>query len=616
MRSVGTPADKILHCFAKGGNPAYVSIIHEAVIACELDIAANGERSVAKLIDALHHCAAYYENIGCFDKALTVSLKNLEYAAKYGDDYLTRRAHSIVGGAYMRMCNFQLAFVHAQKAYDIAVKNEDIVARFMALLNTCAILTTMGLLSDAQKLSLRLAKEQPFGTGKLDTLHLANSSNGMRLSHVLNDAIAARVFYKVAVRSAKSDCEYITQCNRVHYEAARIVQIALQGETDVAIAAAAEALATARMIGNVNWIALMLCAQAECYLIIADVESIVESQISLEQFVREFVGMVDLYQGIVTVLLKIDSFLVVALPQTYRSRVQAYEQLQRSHSLGVTHKEFFGRVIAANGDADINGFVLENPSYEIPDWVKEIFLDGGSKAKIIRVHNGGKRSPEKIIPDDISWLSRQFGAPHGSTFIDTVQNWAIAAECAFGGDGYNCVRVGRLAAEIARARGYSDESAETIELASRLHDIGKIVLAFSAEKHENWKAFGRLSPFGRHAIIGARLLDSSNDKTLILAGSIALSHHEWWNGCGYPVGIKGLDIPVEARICAIADFIVSQVFPRDGRQSWSVGSAIMQTETMAGIQFDPEICALLRELFAFRGNELWSNNLVRPVFEL
>lgn len=158
-------------------------------------------------------------------------------------------------------------------------------------------------------------------------------------------------------------------------------------------------------------------------------------------------------------------------------------------------------------------------------------------------------------------------------------------------------RVGQLAGRIARELGLQESEAELIRLASPLHDIGKIGIPdrillkpgrFTDEEFEQMKA---------HTSIGASILEGSRFPVLQIAKVIALSHHERWDGTGYPLGLKGENIPLAGRIVAIADFYDALTHERPYKKAWTHEEAMTEIRERRGSFFDPEVVdAFLRLL--------------------
>jgi putative two-component system response regulator len=93
----------------------------------------------------------------------------------------------------------------------------------------------------------------------------------------------------------------------------------------------------------------------------------------------------------------------------------------------------------------------------------------------------------------------------------------------------------------------------------------------------------------RHTVIGAELLAGGESELIVLARDIALMHHERWDGLGYPSGMRGEDIPREARICAVCDVWDALVSPRPYKRAWSFAEAAAELERMSGAALDPRL---------------------------
>lgn len=159
---------------------------------------------------------------------------------------------------------------------------------------------------------------------------------------------------------------------------------------------------------------------------------------------------------------------------------------------------------------------------------------------------------------------------------DILHCLARAAEYRDDDTGHHVMRVGRYARLVAQGLGKDADYVDCIEQAAQLHDVGKIGVAddilrkpgrlTDAEfelmrKHSGFgkRVLQRLTPqeelaLRHHADIGAKVLGIARSPVLDMAMRIALTHHEWWNGTGYPLGLKGEDIPIEGRITAVGTF--------------------------------------------------------------
>jgi response regulator RpfG family c-di-GMP phosphodiesterase len=136
-------------------------------------------------------------------------------------------------------------------------------------------------------------------------------------------------------------------------------------------------------------------------------------------------------------------------------------------------------------------------------------------------------------------------------FLYTITSLARAAEANDEDTGNHILRVGEYCAAICRKIGYQHDLATIIALQSQLHDVGKIHLSPDILKKPGKLTDAEMVLVREHPLFGARII--GNHPRLEIARSIALHHHERWNGTGYPFGLRGIGIPLDARIAAIAD---------------------------------------------------------------
>jgi PAS domain S-box-containing protein len=178
---------------------------------------------------------------------------------------------------------------------------------------------------------------------------------------------------------------------------------------------------------------------------------------------------------------------------------------------------------------------------------------------------------------------------------ETVILLAAAAEAHDHTTGKHLRSVRTITEALACELGYSDAQVVDLGLASVLHDIGKlrvpghILTRASALRSEQWDVMKQ------HTIWGAEFL-SSRDR-FVLAAQIARSHHERWDGGGYPDGLKGGEIPEEAAIVTVADSFDAMISRRPYREPWPVERAIAEIEACAGTQFSPRIAEVLVRLY-------------------
>lgn len=150
---------------------------------------------------------------------------------------------------------------------------------------------------------------------------------------------------------------------------------------------------------------------------------------------------------------------------------------------------------------------------------------------------------------------------------------------------------------LARALGMSTKDSELIKNASPLHDIGKVALADNILLKP-----GKLTPeefeiMKSHTIYGGRILEGAHSKVLKIAHKMSLYHHEKWNGSGYPNGLKGEEIPLEARIVTVADVFDALCQFRVYKDAWKTEQAYEYILSQAGHAFDPRIVAAFKKIY-------------------
>jgi putative two-component system response regulator len=182
--------------------------------------------------------------------------------------------------------------------------------------------------------------------------------------------------------------------------------------------------------------------------------------------------------------------------------------------------------------------------------------------------------------------------------LETLQTLALAAEFRDDITGQHTRRVGRLAAAIGQTLGLAPGQVDLLRRAAPLHDLGKIGIPDHVLLKPGWLTPDEFTVMKRHTTIGFEIMAASESTTLRLAGEIALTHHERWDGLGYREGIGGERIPLEGRIVAVADAFDAITHDRPYREARSIGDALQEIEREAGRQFDPHIAYALIETIA------------------
>ncbi len=178
---------------------------------------------------------------------------------------------------------------------------------------------------------------------------------------------------------------------------------------------------------------------------------------------------------------------------------------------------------------------------------------------------------------------------------ETIHCLVLAAEFKDKDTADHIQRMSQFSALIARRLNMTPSDVELILLASPMHDIGKIGVP-----EEILLKPGRLDDsewdvMKKHTVIGANILEKSASPLLNTGKIIALSHHEKWDGAGYPQGYRGEDIPIQGRICAIADVFDALTSERPYKEAFPNDVALDILKEGAGLHFDPNLVKVFSE---------------------
>ncbi len=180
--------------------------------------------------------------------------------------------------------------------------------------------------------------------------------------------------------------------------------------------------------------------------------------------------------------------------------------------------------------------------------------------------------------------------------IALLEQQAVAAELHDDTTGEHCYRVGRLASLLAREYKVEDDVCFLIDLSARTHDIGKLGVPDAIILKPGKLTADERAIMERHTTIGAELLANAKIPQLYVAEEIARHHHERWDGTGYPFRLKGSNIPLAARITALADVYDALTHVRPYKRAWSMDEALCEIVALRGKHFDPELTDLFVQL--------------------
>jgi two-component system response regulator RpfG len=207
----------------------------------------------------------------------------------------------------------------------------------------------------------------------------------------------------------------------------------------------------------------------------------------------------------------------------------------------------------------------------------------------LRRHELLKKNRTRILEEKIDEATRELRRRE----VDTLFRLAKVAEQRDRVTGMHLVRMAKYSAIIAKNVGLSPAEQEAIELAAPMHDIGKIGIPDRILQNPGKLVDEDLLIMQSHARIGYEMLKDSSSGFLQLAAMIALGHHEKFDGSGYPTGLKGEHIPIEARIVAIADVYDALTSVRPYKPAWPVADALAYVQQQAGQHFDPRFVGVM-----------------------
>jgi two-component system response regulator RpfG len=214
------------------------------------------------------------------------------------------------------------------------------------------------------------------------------------------------------------------------------------------------------------------------------------------------------------------------------------------------------------------------------------------------------RCQQKIISNRAHWLEQQVQVATEAIQArerETLLRLAKAGEYRDEGTGNHVLRIGRYSRLIAEALSLGAQQCHDIELAASMHDIGKVGIPDGILLKSGRLTEDEFRVVQQHARIGYEILKDSPSYYLQLGATIALAHHERYDGSGYPGGIAGADIPLAARIVAVVDVFDALTSSRPYKRPWSVSAAVQYIRDRSGSHFDPDcVTAFLANLDAIR----------------
>jgi putative two-component system response regulator len=245
-----------------------------------------------------------------------------------------------------------------------------------------------------------------------------------------------------------------------------------------------------------------------------------------------------------------------------------------------------------------NRYLCADGSYRWLEWTSRPDYEAGLMFAVARDVTERKQAEEALAHHQelLEEMVVERTAQLSDARWETLRCLALAAEYRDDQTFAHTQRVGRTAGLLAERLGLDKEWCLLLRHAAPLHDVGKVGVPDSILLKP-----GKLNPdeweiVCGHAAAGARILSGSSSDLLQLAEEIAASHHELWDGSGYPYGLAGEKIPLSGRIVAVADVFDALTHIRPYKPAWSVVDSVCEMRRLAGRQFDPRVIAAFEEL--------------------
>ena len=263
------------------------------------------------------------------------------------------------------------------------------------------------------------------------------------------------------------------------------------------------------------------------------------------------------------------------LAEVLKSLGRYEEALQHREASARIHEQIFNR------DTDLRIKTLQ---------ISHDTLAARDQAELLRVRT---TELEELVTARTQDLEEQH--------YEAFERLAVIAEYRDPDSGEHSSRVGELAYEIALALGEDSGWADELRLAGRLHDVGKVGVPDSILQKPGALTDAEFEIMKTHTTIGATVFAGSRSTLIQLAAEVAISHHERWDGSGYPFGLAGDKIPLSGRIVAVADVYDALVTVHRYKHAWTSSDAVDHMVAGKGTQFEPRIVDALVEVIAARG---------------
>ena len=210
----------------------------------------------------------------------------------------------------------------------------------------------------------------------------------------------------------------------------------------------------------------------------------------------------------------------------------------------------------------------------------------------VRLLHNTVRDQNKTLEEEVQARTQELQ----NSRMEVIHRLGRAAEYRDNETGMHVIRMSKYCECLAREIELDDRISRLILFASPMHDVGKIGIPDSILLKPGKLDAGEWKIMKTHSEIGAKILSGSTSGLMQMAETIALHHHEHWDGSGYPHGLAGEDIPMEARIVTVCDVFDALTSERPYKKAWPVADAVEEMEKLQGTLFDPELLEMFLKI--------------------
>lgn len=535
----------------------------------------------ADRVGALVACCQYYGGLGNPYAGVAIGQTLIGICASEGDRATLRRVHNMLGVLLKDAADYRQAMTHLEAALTLANELRQPLLAAASLANLTGTLREMGLYRDALRIVEQVLKRidaSPMG----QALRFQVAAEGLFCAYRLQD-------HETAIRLMRegtqiTDKSLIGIRNLIAFEASRVLYLIDTNDVETAEMLVESAYRRLPIEGNPIADVVLRISHALCNWASGRPDRVQAARSTLRDLhARTLTSEKFLHDDVLRALVKV--YGNATNPADTQMGVMYAKELVE-YTTSVKRAKFYRQMAERGVEIDPHVPVEHG---RLDDPFAPLRLSEPDRGPAIG--SAIERNEElSAIHEDLAKLRADAVRQHIRTeAYDTAENWALTAEFFDDQTGQHCFRVGRLAGMLAQEIGLDPVECVRIEHAARLHDIGKVGVNEVILLKPGPLDPTELAAMRAHTTVGAYLLEGAQDPTLQVARLIAKHHHEWWNGTGYPSGASGRNIPIVARISALADVYDALTNARPYKTAWPHELAVKEIRLLAGVQFDPEL---------------------------